>query len=206
MRDGWYRFFYALVWPFFNLFHPHKVYGRENIPPHGQTALLCGNHTTISDPLYILYAMGRKNHPKIMAKAELLRIPVLGFLLKKFGVFGVERGKSDVGAIKESIRVLKGGDKLLMFPEGTRFRDGETQGAKTGAAMLALRTGVPVVPIWLPAKKRWFRRTPIVFGPAYYPAPPAEGRPTPEDYHRVADDLLSRIMALQEVPHAPHAG
>lgn len=195
-----FRFFYALVWPFFNLFHPGKVYGREHIPQGA--ALLCGNHTRLSDPLYVLYAMGRKNNPFIMAKAELLRIPVLGFLLKKFGVFGVDRGKSDVGAIKEAIRILRGGDKLLMFPEGTRFKDGETQGAKTGAAMLALRTGVPVVPIWMPAKKRWFRPTPVVFGEPYYPQPPAEGRPTPEDYRRVADDMLQRILALEEVSHA----
>lgn len=206
MREGWFRFFYALVWPFFNLFHPHKIYGRENIPQRDQAALLCGNHTTLSDPLYILYSMGGKNHPRIMAKAELLRIPVLGFLLKKFGVFGVERGKSDVGAIKEAIRVLKGGQKLLMFPEGTRFKEGETHEAKTGAAMLALRTGVPVVPIWIPAKKRWFKRTPVVFGAPYYPTLPGEGRPTPEDYRRVADDLLTRIMALREVPHASHTG
>ena len=195
-----YRFFYALVWPFFNLFHPSRVYGRENIPQGA--ALLCGNHTRLSDPIYILFAMGRKDNPFIMAKAELLRIPILGFLLKKFGVFGVERGKSDVGAIKEAIRVLRGGDKLLMFPEGTRFKDGETQGAKTGAAMLALRTGVPVVPIWMPAKKRWFRPTPVVFGTPYCPPQPGQGRPTPEDYHQVADDMLARIMALEEVPHA----
>ena len=198
-----FRFCYALVWPFFNLFHPGKVYGAENIPQGA--ALLCGNHTRLSDPLYVLYAMGRKNNPYIMAKAELLRIPVLGFLLKKFGVFGVERGKSDVSAIKEAIRVLRSGEKLLMFPEGTRFRDGETQGAKTGAAMLALRTGVPVVPIWMPAKKRWFRPTPVVFGQPYYPQSPADGRPTPEDYRLVADDMLRRILALEEVVHAPHS-
>ena len=112
------------------------------------------------------------------------------------GVFGVDRGKSDVKAIKEALRVLKEGHKLLLFPEGTRFRSGETQGAKTGAAMLALRTGVPIVPIWMPAKKKWFRRTPVVFGEAYYPEMPEGAKPTNEDYRRVADDLLARIMAL----------
>lgn len=198
MSERWFRFLYALVWPFFNLVHPGKVYGREHIPQGG--ALFCGNHTRLSDPFFVVFALRRKNHPYIMAKAELMRIPVLGFLLRKVGVFGVDRGRSDVSAIKEALRVLKGDGKLLMFPEGTRFKDGETQGAKTGAAMLALRTGVPVVPIWMPAKKRWFRRTPVVIGEPYWPQVPEGRKPTPEDYRRVADDLLARIMALSAVP------
>ena len=95
-----------------------------------------------------------------------------------------------------AMRFLKEGDKLLMFPEGTRVKEGEVSDAQTGAAMLALRTGVPIVPIWMPAKKKWFRRTPVVFGEAYYPEMPEGAKPTNEDYRRVADDLLARIMAL----------
>ncbi len=197
MSEPWFRVLYAIVWPFFNLVHPGKVTGRAGVPQG--PCLLCGNHTRLSDPFFIIFAMGRKDHPQVMAKMELMRIPVLGFLLKKVGVFGVDRGKSDVHAIKEAIRVLKEGRKLLLFPEGTRFKDGETQGAKTGAAMLALRTGVPIVPIWMPAKKKWFRRTPVVFGEPYYPPAPANGRhATPEEYRAIADDLLARIMALGE--------
>ena len=199
MSEFWFRIFYPIAWIFFNLFHPGRAVGRENVPEGA--CLLCGNHTRYSDPLFILFALGRKDHPYIMAKGELLRYPVFGWILKKAGVFGVDRGKSDVKAIKEALRVLKDGHKLLLFPEGTRFRDGETQGAKTGAAMLALRTGVPIVPIWMPAKKKWFRRTPVVFGEAYYPDLPEGAKPTPEDYRRVADDLLERIMALGELYH-----
>ena len=199
MSEFWFSIFYAIVWFFFNLVHPSKIIGREKVPEG--PCLLCGNHTRYSDPVFIVLAMGRKDHPCIMAKAELMRYPVLGWILKKIGAFGVDRGKSDVKAIKEALRVLKDGHKLLLFPEGTRFRDGESQGAKTGAAMLALRTGVPVVPIWIPAKKNWFRRTPVVFGEPYYPEKPADGKPTPDDYRRVADDLLARIMALGENYH-----
>lgn len=199
MSEFWFKIFYAIAWPFFNLVHPGKVSGREKVPEG--PVLLCGNHTRYADPLFILFAMGRKDHPYIMAKAELLRYPILGWILKKAGVFGVDRGKSDVKAIKEAIRVLKSGHKLLLFPEGTRIKSGESQGAKTGAAMLALRTGVPIVPIWMPAKKRWFGRTPVVFGEAYYPEMADGVKPTPEDYRRVADDLLARIMALGEQYH-----
>lgn len=197
MSEAWFRVLYAIVWPFFNLVHPGRAYHRERVPQGA--CLLCGNHTCMSDPLFIVFALGRKDHPRVMAKSSLMRIPVLGFLLKKVGVFGVDRGKSDVKAVKESIRVLKDGNKLLLFPQGTRVKEGEAGDAKTGAAMLALRTGVPIVPIWMPAKKRWFRPTPVVFGEPYYPAAPANGRhATPEEYRAIADDLLERIMALED--------
>ena len=78
---------------------------------------------------------------------------------------------------------------------------GWERSAMTGAAMLALRTGVPIVPIYLPAEKKWFRWNPVVFGEAYYPKAPEGRKPTPEDYHAVADDLMERIEALK-----PQAG
>lgn len=190
-----YAIVYTLLWPFFNLLHPGRVIGRENIPAGG--ALVCVNHTALSDPLLVVFAFRKKNHMRFMAKAELLRVPVLGWVLKKVGVFGVERGKSDVGAIKQALKILKSGEKMLIFPEGTRSREGDGGEAKTGAAMMALRTGVPVVPVYVPRKKKWFARTPVVIGEPYYPA--AKGtKMTAEDYHAVADDIMAHIHALEE--------
>ena len=118
-----------------------------------------------------------------------------------FVIADIKRGKADVAAIKTAMKYLKDGELLLMFPEGTRHQDGEFGDAKTGAAMLALRTGVPIIPIYLPAEKKWFRWNPVVFGEAYYPKAPEGRKPTPEDYHAVADDLMERIEALK-----PQAG
>jgi 1-acyl-sn-glycerol-3-phosphate acyltransferase len=132
-----------------------------------------------------------------MAKEELMTTPVLGFILRHAGIIGVKRGKADVGAVKESLKVLKGGEKLLMFPEGTRVKEGETGEAHTGAALFATRAHVPLVPIYISPKKRWFRKTAVIFGQPYEPE--YEGRkPTPEDYRRIADDLMVRIQALGE--------
>lgn len=103
-----------------------------------------------------------------------------------------------MAALKEAMRVLRAGEKLLLFPEGTRVKEGEESEARTGAAMFATRTGAPLVPIYIPPKKRRFRKTTVVFGEAYYPE--FEGRkPTPEDYQRIADDLMVRIRALGEM-------
>jgi len=185
---------YCVVWPFFNLFHPCKPIGRENIPEGA--AILCPNHTRLSDPLFVVFAMGLKHRPQVMAKAELMSIPVLGWLLSRAGVFAVERGKSDVGAIKRAMKCLKGGDKLLMFPEGTRSQDENMGDAKTGVAMLSVRTGTPILPIYIPAEKKWFRRTPVVFGEPYIPQTET-GRGSSEEYKTIAKDLMERIAALE---------
>lgn len=193
--NKWYTVFYSVIWFFFSLVHPIKAVGRENLPEGG--ALLCGNHTCMNDPFCVVFAVGHRPQCRVMAKIELMRIPVLGFLLKKVGIIGVDRGKADVGAIKEALKALKNGEKLLLFPEGTRVEEGSEGSARNGAAMLATRTGVPIVPIYIPRKKKWFRRTRVVFGEAYQPQ--FEGRrPTPEDYERISAELIERIYALKE--------
>ena len=190
-----YAVLYPLIWLYMKIFHPWKAVGVENLPEGG--ALLCGNHTTAGDPLYVVCCLGRRRQIHVMAKEEIMKWPVVGFILKKAGIFGVKRGKADVAALKESLRVLKGGEKLLLFPEGTRVKEGGTSAAHTGAAMFSTRTGAPLVPIYIQPKKRRFRKTTVVFGAPYHPE--FEGRkPTPEDYRRIADDLMARIRALGE--------
>ena len=190
-----YAILYPLVWIFMKIFHPWKAVGLENLPEGA--ALLCGNHSTVGDPVYVVCCLGWRRQTHVMAKEEIMKWPVIGFLLKKAGIFGVKRGTADVAALKEALRVLKGGERLLMFPEGTRVKEGEAAEARTGAAMFSIRTGAPLVPVYIPPKKRIFRKTTVVFGAPYHPE--FEGRkPTPEDYRRIADDLMARIRALGE--------
>ncbi len=195
MRNKVYAAIYPIVWIFMKLFYPWRALGAENIP-EGQ-AVICGNHTTLGDPLYVVCAMGGKRQTHVMAKAEIMKWPVIGFLLKKAGIIGVNRGKADMASVKECLRVLKNGERLLMFPEGTRVKEGETSEAHTGAAMFATRTGSPLVPVYIQPKKRLFRKTTVVFGQPYHPE--FEGRkPSAADYQRIADDLLVRVRALGE--------
>ena len=182
---------YIVLWVVFRIVMPTRCINKQNRPRGG--ALLCANHTRTNDPLFIAYALGWRYQIHVMAKEEIMH--------RHGGIFGVKRGKADVAAIKTSIKYLKNDELLLMFPEGTRHQDGDFGDAKTGAAMLALRTGVPIIPIYLPAEKRFFRWNPVVFGEAYYPKVPEWRKPTQEDYHAVADDLMERIEALK-----PQAG
>lgn len=194
---GWYTFLYCVVYPFFNLVHPGRVIGRENIPQGG--LMICCNHTSDSDPLYLAFAFRLKNQIRPMAKMELLQIPVVGWLLAKAGIFGVERGKSDIGAVKQAMKFLRDGEKVLIFPEGTRVHEsrGEVSHPKAGAAMLAVRCGVPILPVYIPEKKRWFRRTPVVIGEAFTPTVSTR-KGTQEEYEAITEDLMVRIRALKE--------
>lgn len=190
-----YSFAYRLLWVAFKLVHPWEVVGNCKTPEGG--VLLCGNHTTMSDPLYVALALGRTQQTRVMAKQELMRIPLLGTLLKKLGVIGVDRGKADITAIKAALKALKNGERLLIFPEGTRVEEGAEADAHSGAAMLAVKTNVPILPIYIPRKKNWFRKTTLVFGEPYRPQLAGE-RATPEDYKRISADLMQRILALGE--------
>lgn len=191
--NAMFRFVYGLVWPFFNLMHPGRVIGREHLPEGG--AMLCSNHSRNSDPLFIVYALTSAVHLRIMAKEEMLHWPVVGGILNKTDLMiWVKRGQSDISAIKSALKTLKEGKKLLIFPEGTRS-DEISQG-KTGAAMMAIRGNVPIVPIYIPPKKNWFRRTPVVIGEPYMPFT-EDRKANVEDYRIATDDLMARIAALE---------
>ncbi len=190
-----YSFLYVFVWLFMKIFHPWRAAGVENIPEGA--AVICGNHTTAGDPLYVVCAVGRKRQLHPMAKEEIMKWPVIGWILKKAGIIGVKRGAADVEAVKSSLQVLKNGERLLIFPEGTRVRDGMTSEAHTGAALFATRTGAPLVPVYITPEKRIFRKTDVIFGQPYHPE--FEGRkPTANELQAIADDLMERIRALGE--------
>lgn len=190
-----YAVLYPLIWLFMRIFHPWKGVGAENIPEGG--VLICGNHTSLGDPLYVVCAMGYKRQTHVMAKEELVRLPVLGWMLRKAGIFGVRRGQADVMAVKEAMRVLRNGERLMMFPEGTRVKEGDVSQIHTGAALFATRTNVPLLPVYISPKKRLFHKTLVVFGTPYYPTF-AGKKSTSEDNQRIAEDLMARIRALGE--------
>ncbi len=195
----WYNLLWWIIAPFFSIVHPCRLVGRENLPEYG---IFCANHSCLSDPICLIVAVGHKRQMHAMAKAEFMRTPVIGWLLKKAGIFSVERGKSDVVAIKTAMRFLKNKENVLIFPEGTRIKNGvdkygNASEAKSGAAMLAVRTGVPLVPVYIPPKKRWFGITKVVIGDPYYPEVQSK-KGSAEEYQAIADDLMVRIFALED--------
>lgn len=193
------RFFhwlYIIVRPLIRLLMPFRVVGAEKVPEGG--ALLCANHASAWDPILIALALPNDSSLAFMAKEELFHNGLLRWLLKKLGGFPVNRGGNDLVAMKTALKALGGGQRLLVFPEGTRVeKEGDAQ-AKGGISMMATRTGVPMVPIYCGGKKKFFHRYTIVFGEPYMPI--IEGRrPTQEENHQIAEEILRRIYAMKEV-------
>jgi len=190
-RENWYKLVYAVTRVFCWILYPQKTMGRENIPDGA--ALFCANHSSGFDPLMLAYAVGSGHYLRIMAKAELRSVPVIGWLLHKAGVIFVKRGERDIDAFKSSMRALKSGEKMAIFPEGTRVRGEETVAAKSGAVHMAARTNTPIVPVYIPRDKKLFRVNRVIIGEPYRIK--VENR---EDYDGLAQELMDRIMALGE--------
>lgn len=138
-----------------------RIRGRENMPEEGGV-ILAVNHRSYMDPVMAAIASPRKL--AFMAKGELFKNPVFGGLIKSLGAFPVHRGGSDVGAMKSAFKILKDGNALLIFPQGRRVKNGEKGKAKPGAAMIAQRCRVPVVPMYIGGEYKWMRKITVTIG------------------------------------------
>ncbi|HVH30447.1 MAG TPA: lysophospholipid acyltransferase family protein [bacterium] len=157
----WYLFWKTFVWVIGKLAFRLRIEGREHEPPQGPF-IVAANHASALDPP--LVGTSLHHRASYMGKQELFTVPILGPLLRSIGVFPVRRGEADHRAIRTSLDVLMSGGVLVMFPEGTRSADGRLQKPEPGAALIALRTGVPVLPMAvigsyriLPKGTRWPR-------------------------------------------------
>ena len=140
-----YRFLYYLTFLFWRIFYPCKIVNKKRwewkVP-----MVVVSNHLSNLDPIYINAYISEPK--KFLAKKELFKNKFVGKILKIAGGIPIDRGQIDLSAIKASLSALKNGQKLVIFPEGTRNKEGEDlQELKNGAAMLAIKAKVPVLPL-----------------------------------------------------------
>lgn len=187
-------------YPLFRLLFPFDAEGLENLP-RDRAFILCPNHSNAVDPILVCLSLPRTVPIRIMAKKELMDKPLLGKFLAALGAFGVDRGHSDIAALKTAIKSIRDGENLLVFPEGTRVKEpGEVQ-AKGGVAMIALRTGAVLIPVYAGRRRKLLRKTHIVFGEPYEPKTETR-HGTAEEYQAFADEVLRRAYALGEEKQA----
>ena len=174
-----------------------KVSGIENYR-EDEHYVICANHVGAADPFWIVFALKAwtlKKLPRIMAKIEVMRIPVIGKILEMVGVFGIDRGETDVTSLKTALKTLKDKKSLLIFPQGTRCPKGERLSGKTGVAMLATRTQTKVLPIYISEKRHPFSVMHCIIGEPY--SLEYEGkRATSSELRTLTDDMMNRIYAL----------
>ena len=167
-----------------------KVEGTENIPKDKtQPLIYCGNHRTYKDPPLIVVTA--KRHVRFLAKEELKKNPFFAFLGVVFGGIYVKRDSKDVSALKTTLKALKNGESIALFPEGTR--NGMEKGEKTkdGAAFFAVRTGARVIPVGISGGEKPFKKMTIRYG-----APLDFSGRSKEELDEITDEIMEKIIEL----------
>jgi 1-acyl-sn-glycerol-3-phosphate acyltransferase len=159
----------------------------DRVPPTGPV-IICGNHFSWWDPLAIAVALRRPVY--FMAKGELFRTRWFATLLRMVGAFPVRRGLPDRWVLRHTYALLERGCAVGIFPEGTRSRTGYLGRAEPGAAMVATRSGAPVVPVAIVGNYGFGTRVRVVFGdPIDLAAMVAGGR-------RIRNDELTAMSEM----------
>ena len=167
----------------------------------GEPFILCANHTGAADPIIISVTM--KNQISYMAKKEAFKVPILAQFLRSIGTFPVDRKKGDVAAIKKTVEILKDGGCVGIFPQGTRCPgvDPRTTEVKNGIGMIAARTGVGVLPVYIKTKKNKtgiFKKTRLIVGDYIKPSELDFDLPPREKYKKISEYVFDKICSLGE--------
>ena len=171
-----------------------RVKGLKNIPSEGGM-ILALNHRSNYDPVFAAVACTRRL--TFMAKAELFKNRFFGALLKNLGAFPVNRGSGDIGAIKSAFSILDSGRVMLIFPEGRRIKQGMESKAQPGVAMIAHRTGVPVVPAYIDGDVKWMRKITVTFGEPITLDEYKDKKLNSQELQEVANGILEKIYSLK---------
>lgn len=150
-----YRFCRFWCQVFCAMYFKARCFGLHNVPASGGTLLVC-NHQSFMDPVLATMALHREGN--YMARESLFHNPFFKRLIEFLNAFPVKRNAADIGAIKESLRRLKDGRVLLLFPEGTRSEDGRIQEMFAGVGAIAKKARVPIVPTLIDGMTRIWPR------------------------------------------------
>lgn len=180
------------IWIYCKIVYRFKIVGKENIPKNG-AVIICGNHRTFLDPPLIEVTCGR--YTRFLAKEELTKNKFLAFLGWVFESILVKRDSKDVAALKESLKVLKNGDCLALFPEGTRNGIAKGEKVKDGAAFFAVRSGAPVIPCGIKGGEKGNKKVTITYGkPLDFSE--YKGSKDKEVLDKITDEIMSNILEL----------
>jgi len=177
-----------------------QVRGRENIPSQGPL-LVVANHLNLADPPLVSVSLSRKTI--FMAKEELFRSRFSSYFVRGFGAFPVRRGQLDREALRQADQFLAQGLALVMFPEGTRSHNAQLQPAFPGSALIAARSGVPILPVGISGTEKikgiaWILCRPQItvnIGRPFYP-PAVGSKLTKVEMAELTNSIMKCIAEL----------
>ncbi len=198
-----YRFMWHIFHGFFKFVFNTKIHGAENEPAADYgSVLVCSNHISATDPIVIGLSL-RRHQARFMAKKELFRIPLLAQLIRMLGAFPVDRKKSDVSAVRFTIKLIEEGGWAAMFPQGTRqpAKNPRETPLKNGAGMICAHTKADILPVFISTKNathKIFRRKNLIIGELikFEELGYEEGKPG--EYARISAEIFDRVCTLGE--------
>lgn len=182
----------------YKVFYNFKIEGAENIP-HDRSIIIASNHRSYADP--VILTMPMKRNVRYMAKEELFKKKAVAKLITMLGAFPVKRGSGDLQVIDDSIAIINNGENLVIFPEGTRSKNGKVGKGKSGVALIAAKSGADVIPcgICFEGEKLHFRSKLILkFGKIIPASEIAVEDNNPRQLRYVKQRIMGEIKELVE--------
>ena len=189
-----YRFGRAIIKLLNLILYNIHVEGEENIPETGGV-VLCPIHISNYDPLAVATHMNRQVH--FLAKAELYKNFIVRKVLLAVGTIPVDRGKVSLETLKESLRVLKNGEILGIFPEGTRVKNGERKKPMEGFVVFALKTKSPILPVHIEGEYKFRGKINIKFGKPIELNEYYGKKVKPEEMSKISEKIMDIVYDLQ---------
>ena len=197
-----YRWTHRITNFVFDLFGKLESHGYENIPRQGGALILC-NHVSYFDPFIVGSAANRELH--FMARHDSFDMPVIGKLIAAHNAYPVKRGTADRAALRRTIFLLKSGNVVLIFPEGTRSVDGTLGKPHGGVSFIAHNADVPAIPAYLkgtilPRNAKWIHpaQLTVTFGTPIDFTEVRQIEDKRELYRRMSEQIMQEIANLRD--------
>lgn len=187
--------FARILLRFARIIYPCKIYGKDNMVK-GSAILIC-NHLHALDCLLVAYTSSKDTF--FLAKEEIFKKKIVSKIITRLGGIPINREKADLKAIKKSVELLKDGNKLVIFPEGTRNKTGTTelQELKSGTAYISVKAKVPIIPLFISKKAKPFTRTKLIIGKPFDFADKFDAKLSSDDYTEMDKTVREKMIETQ---------
>ncbi len=183
------------------------IYRMKRITPTGERyrgrikggAVVTANHKSMEDPFLVGVTFWYRRMFFLVAEA-VMSTKIKDVMLRGAGAIRIDRNSADIEAMNRSVEVLDAGHLLAVFPQGSIKSEDKVDSIKSGAVLIAMRAGVPIIPTYIKPREHWYSRRRVVIGNAINPADYVEGRfPSTGDIERVTTALLNEITRIGDV-------
>lgn len=205
-KPWFYKVAVIVLFRSYRIFFDFKFYGTGHVPEDSRGVIFAPNHASYLDPPILGISLKKPIH--YLAKEYLFKIWGLGRVLYWLGVLPIQSESDDFRSMRQILRALKEGKRLVIFPEGTRSIDGRFQEVEGGAGFLAVKSRAHVVPVYIqgtfdafPKGVKWFRCRPVraYYGQPFIPAQDAELMAAKDPYVAVSRKIMAEIRKIKEM-------